>query len=213
MPLSANAKSDDSAQKIHEIAQKYGIVILDENQMPNELKTLSENGTIPKMSLQQFEDFAYYLSQQPTESIGETILIPAPTKAKVLSNKNALAAELYEDTYTWSRYAPFKYVGVSPAVNILTWENCTVDYNYAFNDGKAYFHSSRSIDSWLSGFSFGNGWTQTGSSFQASTTYYYKDTMTVKVTGYAYLGIDVGGVVIGISYPNTNWTFTLRYTY
>lgn len=213
MPLTANAQSVDSAQKIHEISSKYGIEVLDESQLPNEVKLLSEKGTIPKMSLAEFEDFAHYISQQPTESIGETIFIEAPTKTPTKSKSNTIATELYEDTYTWSRYAPFKYTGISPAVNILTWENCTVDFNYAFNAGKAYFHSSRNIESWLSGFSLGNGWTQTGSSFKASTTTYYKDTMTVKVTGSAYIGIEVGGTVIGITYPRTSWTFSLTYTY
>lgn len=131
-------------------------------------------------------------------NVSETIIKPGiPTKG--------------EASHTFSQWRPFEYFSYLGAIfGVAVCRNVQFDYNYSYPpDGVPSYTGYRNITSWLSGVAV-EGWTQTGSSVNFSTTINYYDTASVSVTGYPYIGIEYEGVQLSLQMPPETWNFTLR---
>jgi|GEM_PF-6840113 len=213
MPLAVSAQTIATSEKqVLSFAEKHGVEVFVEDSIDN--TRLSANSPRLKLTIDEFELLIESIAEAPEEFVVDAIPISAPSLYISQQKQSVSKASSGQDSYTWSQWAYFdpKILNLFPLPSLTVFKNITVSFDYGWDSqNRAIFVSERNISSWLSGIVILQGWTQTGSSFNTAQTNYPNDTMRVSVTGYAYIGVEVDGMLMSVLYPTTTWSFGIYY--
>lgn len=184
--LATDVSPSDTETQIEQIAEKYGLETF-------EIDTQNSQNVLNFESVDEFEEFAKSVANQPTHYEG-IIDLGGPQ----LLDTN--------DSYVISWWAPFSGWNMT---GLACWHNVSLEYSYKYVNGAPQFTSCSNINSYLTGINV-TTWDQKASSYNFTKKTTTKDTVEINVKGNYVLGVAIEGFTVGLTIPD-EWdaSFTL----